>query len=126
MTSHIAEIELTDDAEQQTERYVQAFNSGNAEAVLKFYTEDAVAVWEPGRPLSGDEHRREVTEYVAAGAQMQAKTRQAFVTGDTALLIVDWTMQAGGEHLSGVGVDVLRRGEDGKWRYAIDDPYGQD
>ncbi|ONI92822.1 DUF4440 domain-containing protein [Saccharothrix sp. ALI-22-I] len=131
MTSRLEEFELTGDATRQTELYVRAFNSGNVEWVHSLYTEDAVAVWEPGKPLTGEAHRRNVEEAIARGASMQAKTRHAFVTGDTALLIVDWTMDATNEegvveHLSGVGVDVLRLGEDGKWRYAIDDPYGEE
>ncbi|WP_367136887.1 DUF4440 domain-containing protein [Saccharothrix sp. HUAS TT1] len=131
MTSQLEEFELTDDATKQTELYVRAFNSGNAEWVNSLYTEEAVAVWEPGRPLTGEAHRQEVAAQIARGATMRAKTRNAYVTGDTALLIVDWTMDATNEqgvveHLSGVGVDVLRRGEDGKWRYAIDDPYGEE
>lgn len=131
MTSPLKEFELTDDATKQTDLYVRAFNSGNAEWVHSLYTEEAVAVWEPGKPLTGEEHRRTVAEQIERGASMQAKLRHAYVTGDTALLIVDWTMDATNEegvveHLAGVGVDVLRRGEDGKWRYAIDDPYGEE
>jgi ketosteroid isomerase-like protein len=54
------------------------------------------------------------------------------VTSDTALLVVDWTIDipetanAGSEHHSGIGLDVLRRGGDGQWRFAIDNPYGRE
>lgn len=131
MTSQLDEFELTSNAGEQTDLYVRAFNSGNVEAVLRMYTAEAVAVWEPGKPLTGTAHEDLVRQTIARGATMRAKTRDAFVTGDTALLIVDWSMDAtneegGVDHLEGVGVDVLRLGADGKWRYAIDDPYGEE
>lgn len=122
-------FELTTDAEKVTELYVRAFNAGDAEAVNRMYTDEAVAVWEPGKVLTGQERRDHVVEFLSRGATMRAQNRQAFVTSDTALLVVDWsidTVDESGEqvHLESSAVDVLRRGEDGKWRYAIDDPYG--
>jgi ketosteroid isomerase-like protein len=27
--------------------------------------------------------------------------------------------------MSGTGLDVLRRGQDGKWRFAVDNPFGE-
>lgn len=121
--------QLTSDVEKHTALYVEAFNSGDADAVNAMYTEDAVAVWEPGLPLTGQARIDSVKEFLASAPKMTAVPRQSFVTGDTALLIVDWTIDttdADGkpERLSGVGADVLRLGEDGNWRYAIDDPYG--
>ncbi|MFG3410101.1 YybH family protein [Streptomyces sp. NPDC048142] len=122
--------QLTNDVEKHTALYVEAFNAGDLDAVDAMYTEEAVAVWEPGIPLTGQARLDATREFLARGPKMTAVPRQSFVTGDTALLIVDWTIDtkdANGkpEHLSGVGVDVLRKGEDGNWRYAIDDPYGE-
>ncbi|MEU3714377.1 YybH family protein [Streptomyces catenulae] len=122
--------QLTADLERHTSQYVEAFNAGDFAAVDKFYTTDAVAVWEPGKPLTGDARRAYQREFLASRPKMTATPRQVFVTGDTALMIVDWVIDgvdADGapERLQGVGVDVLTLGEDGVWRYAIDDPYGQ-
>ncbi|MBV7699689.1 nuclear transport factor 2 family protein [Streptomyces sp. TRM70350] len=121
--------QLTNDVEKHTALYVEAFNAGNLDAVNAMYTEDAVAVWEPGVPLTGQARIEAVREFLARGPKMTAVPRQSFVAGDTALLIVDWTIDttdADGrpERLSGVGADVLRLGADGNWRYAVDDPYG--
>ncbi|WP_282697074.1 nuclear transport factor 2 family protein [Streptomyces sp. CC208A] len=121
--------ELAREVEEHTERYVQAFNSGDADAVNSMYTSEAVAVWEPGKPLTGDERRASVEEFLTRKPKMRAKTRHSYVTGDTALLIVDWSIATTDddgepELLTGVGVDVLRRDDRGTWRYAIDDPYG--
>lgn len=122
---------LTHDVQQHTDLYVEAFNSGDADAVNGMYTEEAVAVWEPGKPLTGRAREDYVREYLQQKPVMQAKVRHSFVTGDTALLIVDWTIRigqadGGTEEQEGVGVDVLRKGLDGNWRYAIDDPFGEE
>ncbi|MGJ7420662.1 nuclear transport factor 2 family protein [Streptomyces cinereoruber] len=122
--------QLTNDVEKHTALYVEAFNAGDVDAVNAMYTDDAVAVWERGVPLTGQARIDSVREFLAAGPTMTAIPRQSFVTGDTALLIVDWTIDTkdsdgNGERLTGVGVDVLRLGADGNWRYAIDDPYGE-
>ncbi|MFF5757815.1 YybH family protein [Streptomyces longwoodensis] len=122
--------QLTQDVEKHTALYVEAFNAGDADAVNAMYTEEAVAVWQPGTPLTGQARIDSVREFLARGPRMTAVPRQSFVTEDTALLVVDWSIDTTGddgnpEHLEGVGLDVLRRGADGNWRYAIDDPYGQ-
>ncbi|MFC9293565.1 YybH family protein [Streptomyces sp. NPDC057011] len=122
---------LTSDVAQHTAIYVEAFNRGDADAVNAMYTEEAVAVWEPGVPLTGQDRIDAVKEFLARGPKMTAVPRQSFVTGDTALLIVDWSIDTkdedgNPEHLEGVGVDVLRLNADGHWLYAIDDPYGED
>ncbi|MFH9299428.1 YybH family protein [Streptomyces sp. NPDC017520] len=121
---------LTSDVEKHTALYEAAFNAGDVDAVNAMYTDEAVAVWEPGKPLTGQARKDSAKEFLALKPKMSAKPRQTFVTGDTALLIVDWSIatvdESGApELLTGVGVDVLRKGEDGKWRYAIDDPYGE-
>ncbi|MFD3946013.1 YybH family protein [Streptomyces sp. NPDC058579] len=122
--------QLTNDVEKHTAIYVEAFNAGDVDAVNAMYTDDAVAVWERGVPLTGQARIDAVREFLAAGPTMTAVPRQSFVAGDTALLIVDWTIDTKGpdgnpERLTGVGVDVLRQGADGHWRYAVDDPYGE-
>ncbi|MEV6588444.1 YybH family protein [Streptomyces acidicola] len=122
--------QLTDDLEKRTELYVEAFNAGDAKAIEDFYTEEAVAVWEPGKPLTGQARRDYQREFLSHGPRMTAVPRQVFVTGDTALMIVDWVIDTvdetgAPERMQGIGVDVLRLCEDNVWRYAVDDPFGQ-
>ncbi|MEU5668293.1 YybH family protein [Streptomyces longwoodensis] len=122
--------QLTDNVEKHTDQYVAAFNAGDFETVDRFYTEEAVIIWEPGKPLTGEARREYQREFLKNRPRMTAVPREKYVTGDTALLIVDWTIdtvdaEGKPERLQGIGVDVLRLGEDEVWRYAIDDPYGQ-
>jgi ketosteroid isomerase-like protein len=125
--------ELPKDVEEHLEEYVAAFNSHDADAVNALYTEEAVGVWEQGKPLSGQARRDYVKEFLeTARPEISAIVREAYVTGDTTLLVVDWTMQVDDgkgsrERLVGVGLDVLRRaGDTGRWLYAIDDPFGEE
>ncbi|GEC10484.1 hypothetical protein SSP24_81390 [Streptomyces spinoverrucosus] len=109
--------------------YVRTFNEGDADAINRLYTEEAVSVWEPGKPLSGAERKANLAEFLTLRPKLTAKIRESHVTTDTALLSVDWTMEIDGEDgkresFGGLATDVLRRGADGNWRYAIDDPYG--
>ncbi|MDO0939343.1 nuclear transport factor 2 family protein [Streptomyces sp. DG2A-72] len=111
---------------KHTDDYVRAFNSGDADQVNAFYTDEAVAVWEPGKPLTGQARKEYTKEFLSRRPVMRATVRQSFATKETALLIVDWHMDVSGEVMEGVGVDVLRLGDDGTWRYAIDDPFGEE
>ncbi|AJC52687.1 MULTISPECIES: nuclear transport factor 2 family protein [Streptomyces] len=123
----MATFEPTSDIDKHAELYAQVLNSGDAEALNALYTEDAIAVWEPDQPLTGAARKAALAEFLTMNPVMTAKTRESYVTGDTALLFVDWTMEIdtpdGRRSDSGVGVDVVRRGADGKWRHAVDSPY---
>ncbi|MEU4149168.1 nuclear transport factor 2 family protein [Streptomyces sp. NPDC026659] len=120
--------ELTRTAEEHGRLYVEAFNAGDVDVLKAMYTEDAVSVWEPGNPLTGKEREASLAEFVAQKPKMTATLREAHVTSNTALLVVDWAIDLstpeGDEHLEGTGLDVLRLGPDGKWRFAIDNPFG--
>lgn len=109
--------------------YVQTFNTGDAEAINRLYSEEAVSVWEPGKPLTGKERKDNLAEFLKLRPALTAKIRESHVTGDTALLSVDWKMEIDGENgnresFGGLATDILSRDSRGEWRYAIDAPYG--
>lgn len=129
MTSVTGTSELATEAEEQAERYVSAFNAGNAEVIEEFYTEDAISVWEPGNPLTGQARKDSLAQFLTQKPTMRAVLRESHVTSAAALLVVDWQIDFTDEngqrqHLEGVGLDVMRRGADGVWRFAIDNPFG--
>ncbi|MEU7755023.1 nuclear transport factor 2 family protein [Micromonospora sp. NPDC049101] len=121
--------QLVDAAREHGERYVEAFNSGDVDTINAMYTEDAISVWEPGNPQTGQARRDSLAEFISQKPQMRATLRESHVTGDTALLVVDWAIDVetpeGAQQLEGVGLDVLRLGADGQWRFAVDNPFGQ-
>ncbi|KAB1144807.1 nuclear transport factor 2 family protein [Streptomyces luteolifulvus] len=125
-------VDLPKELEEHLESYVAAFNSHDAENVNSHYTEAGIIVWEKGNPVSGEDRHAAIKEFLAANQpRIETDVREAYVTGDTALLVVDWTMEinaesgGGRENLRGVGLDVLRK-VNGVWLYAVDDPFGEE
>jgi len=60
---------------------------------------------------------------------MKATTRHVLANGDTALLVIDWEIEAKDASgntftIPGTSTDVVRRGADGTWRCIIDNPHG--
>lgn len=99
------------------ERYVAAFNAGDLDALERLYEPGAVVVPVPGQ-VTGNV--RDALGYLLSLRQpMLATIRSSFVTGDVALLVVDWRV---GE-LAGRAADVVRSGPSG-WRYLVDNPHG--
>jgi ketosteroid isomerase-like protein len=114
---------------EHLQHFMETFNSGDFDAIDALYTEDAVSVWEPGKPLSGQARKDALAEFLKAKPVLTAKIRESYVTADTALLITDWRLDilnasGGVDVLEGIGTDVMRRDAEGKWRYAVDEPYG--
>ncbi|MET9432585.1 DUF4440 domain-containing protein [Streptomyces sp. NPDC006551] len=118
------------DIEDHQEAFGKAFNAGDADAVNAMYTDEAVGMWEPGFPVYGQDRRDYVVKFLKdRKPSVDATVRQQLVVGDTAQLVVEWQMAALDENgrpelLKGVAIDVLHKGEDGYWRYVVDNPFG--
>ncbi|MGW2701868.1 YybH family protein [Streptomyces sp. NPDC001340] len=126
---HAPTVALTADAAQHPHVFAAAFNSLRPEALAQVYSEDAVFVPRPGDRVTGAELVAANAEFQSLGLPIRVSPRHTYVSGDTALLIVDWVIDGrrpDGEyvHLEGTATDVARRGPDGLWRYVIDNPFG--
>ena len=110
--------------------YEAAFAAGSATLLDDRYEPDAVLIPSPGSPVFGAAQRIAAHEHLLGfGLPMTVRTRHVYVAGDVALLIVDWSIEGTSRQgfpvrLSGTAADVARRGVDGVWRYAIDNPFG--
>ncbi len=109
--------------------FAERFNHGDAEAVAEVYESGAVFVPEPGSPLTGQQIDAANGRFLALGLPITVRPRHVYTTGDLALLIVDWVIDGTARdgrpvHIQGTATDVVRRGQDGYWRYAIDNPFG--
>lgn len=110
--------------------FARAFNARDLDALLALYPAGSVFVPSPGRALTTRDAIRQALEgFLAIGLPIAMAVRHVYGTGDTALLVVDWTIRGTGAdgravELSGTGTDVVRRGADGRWRYAVDNPFG--
>jgi ketosteroid isomerase-like protein len=105
-------------------------NSLDVETMLGFYYPDSIIIDAKGHAHRGaDGIGAEFEKYFSFGLQMSITQRHLFVAGDTALLILDWsyigTARDGTEvNMVATATDIARRGDDGFWRYIIDNPFG--
>ncbi|MEV0353104.1 DUF4440 domain-containing protein [Nonomuraea sp. NPDC050680] len=109
--------------------FAERFNTGDAAAVAEVYESGAVFVPEPGSPLTGQEAHAANERFLSLGLPIAVRPRHVYTAGDIALLIVDWVIDGTDRdgrpvHIEGTATDVARRGQDGRWLYAIDNPFG--
>lgn len=117
---------ITDPAEMN-QKYLDAYNARDIDAIMAVYAPSAMAVWEPGKPVSGVEHRNAVAEFLKKEPSLRAEVRESYVADDIAALIVDWNIEvplSPDMNGSGRGFDVLRKNAAGEWCYAITNPFG--
>jgi ketosteroid isomerase-like protein len=109
---------------------VDRFNSGDINAQMELYAPDAVFVLNDGQVITDREALiARLERDLKLGIPLTANVRHIFVSGDTAQIVVDWSIEGTGHdgkpvHLSGSACDIVRRGTDGFWRYIIDNNQG--
>lgn len=115
------------DPAEMNQRYLDAYNSRDIDAIMAVYAPGAAAVWEPGKAVSGPAHREAVVAFLEKDPKLSAEVRESYVAGDTAALVIDWSIEVpGAPEMTGTGrgLDVLKRNADGEWRYVITNPFG--
>lgn len=122
-------VSLTTDAANHPYVFATAFNTGDPDQVERVYEDDGLFVAEPGKETSPDERRAANAKLMALGLPIVVEPRHVYLNGDLALLIVDWQITGTATNgdsvdVRGTATDVARRGSDGFWRYAIDNPWG--
>ena len=109
---------------------VERFNARNVEAMMALYAPEAVFVANDGRTVTDRaEMAAQFERDMSLGLPLKADVRHVFVGGDTAQIVVDWTIAGKGAdgkevRLGGSASDIVRRGADGLWRYIIDNNQG--
>jgi ketosteroid isomerase-like protein len=109
---------------------LERFNSGKVEAMMALYAPEAVFIAKDGRTITDRaEIAAQFQRDMSLGLPLKANVRHVFVGGDTAQIVVDWSIDGKGPdgedvHLGGSASDIVRRGADGFWRYIIDNNQG--
>jgi uncharacterized protein (TIGR02246 family) len=110
--------------------YEEALNAGDVDAVLSLFGPEATMRTVAAEVISGQEKlRAETVRTIASKAHLTNTERHTLVAGDTALLIVDWSLTAtlpDGTSINPTGTTtaVARRSPDGFWRFAVLNPLG--
>jgi ketosteroid isomerase-like protein len=109
---------------------LERFSSGKVSEMMALYEPEAVLIRRDGRPVTGHTGiAAELERDLRLGLPLEVKSRHAFVAGDIAELVLDWSIDGTGPdgkhmHLGGSASDVVHRGADGVWRYIIDNNQG--
>ncbi len=97
---------------------------------MALYAPEAVFVASDGRTITDRAEFTAILDHdIKLGLPLKANVRHVFVGGDTAQIVVDWSIDGKGPdgedvHLGGSASDIVRRGADGLWRYIIDNNQG--
>lgn len=109
---------------------VERFNSGDINNQMALYEPEAVFVANNGRLVTDREEIAAIIgRDIKLGLSLETNVRHIFTAGDIAQIILDWSIDGTGPdgkevHLGGSACDIVRRGEDGFWRYIIDNNQG--
>ena len=112
------------------QRWLQAINNGDLDALMGLYEPEATVVFGPGQVATGLAAIREGNQQLLAlRPRFELRVAQVLVAGDLALLLSPWSMTGtgpdGAEFASrGTTSDVVRRQPDGTWLFIIDNPLG--
>ena len=123
-------MRTADDPAATVRRFAEHMNAGDVEGALALYTPDAAFVAEPGRVVSGTGAIRAALEgFVALRPRLTGDVEKVVEAGETALVLNRWSLRGTAPdgapvEMGGRSADVLRREPDGRWRVAIDDPWG--
>jgi uncharacterized protein (TIGR02246 family) len=111
--------------------YESAAISGDADALLALYDQDAVFIGQPGQRSEGVEQIRTALQafQVLKPEEMTLRPTDLVECGDIALARSEWSLKGitpDGEpvEVAGKGIEVLRRQADGSWKFLIDHIFG--
>ena len=116
--------------EQVLAAIVTGINSGDLESLLPLYESDAAFASRPGSLAHGAPGVREaLTGFISMKGKLDLDVTRVLEVDDLALVIGVWSFNgtgADGEpvQLEARNADVLRRQDDGSWRFVIDNPWG--
>jgi uncharacterized protein (TIGR02246 family) len=113
------------------EVFQRAWNERDGELLAALFDPEALLVVRPSVVVRGEERRAATVAALEHRTPVTVSLRHAYVTDGIALLINDFAHRGTGPDgepvdVAGTVTDVARRGDDGRWRYLIDNPSGTD
>ena len=118
--------------QQVLESIVTGINSGDLESLMPLYENDAAFAAQPGELAHGASGVSEaLTGFISMDGELDLHVTRVLEVDDLALVIGVWSFEGTGPdgepvQLAARNADVLRRQEDGSWRFVIDNPWGTD
>ena len=116
--------------EQVLASIVDGINTGNLQGLMGLYESDAAFVTQPGSLAHGLAGvRAGLAGFIAMKGTLDLTVTRVLEAGGLALVVGVWSFAGTGPdgqpvNLTGHNADVLRRQDDGSWRFVIDNPWG--
>ena len=107
--------------------FIERFNARDGGGLLALYAPDAVFTFDGVAFARGtDEIKAALDGFLASPIKLRGKYVSVLTAGDVAMCSLRWEMlnAEGWIDQDGKSVEVLKRGGDGLWRFAIDDATG--
>lgn len=111
---------------------VVGINTGDLDSLMKLYEPNACFASEPGQlAKSSDSVRQCLRSFIDLKGKLDLKVKRVLQASDLALVTTEWSYRGTGPdgnpiNMAAKSADVLRRQEDGTWRFVIDNPWGTD
>jgi uncharacterized protein (TIGR02246 family) len=109
---------------------VEGINSGNLDALMSLYEDEAAFATQPGTLAHGLPGIREaLAQFIAMKGTLDLQVTRVLEANGLALVTGVWSFAGTGPDgepvtLRAQNADVLRRQSDGSWRFLIDNPWG--
>lgn len=101
------------------------FGAGDLDGLMDLYEQDAVFTNSRGAHVGPVAIRNVLQGYLDSGASITMNDSVVFEAGALALVHWSWTMVfPDGRTADGATAEVLRRQDDGSWKFVIDNPDG--
>jgi ketosteroid isomerase-like protein len=110
--------------------FLRAFNAGDIDALMALYEPHAILVAQSGELAQGHAALREGFDAFLRFKPILTLEQYTLIpNGDLTLFVDKWTLQGTGPdgqpvHMAGTPTDVFRQQTDGRWLFAIDNPWG--
>ena len=113
--------------ERTADAFIERFNAGDAAGFSLLYAENAVFTYDGLEKAVGRKQiEGAIAGFMLAGFKFKGENVNVYLVGDIALTRFKWVLcDASGAIVSkGISTEVQQRGEDGLWRFIIDDSGG--
>ena len=108
----------------------EAIGREDFDALIEFYSDDALLVVKPGLLARGKEQIRRafvaIAEHFGHNLRVRQGRLEILETGDTALVVAQTLLDTSHGKLNRRATYVFRREADGAWRCTVDNSYGTD
>lgn len=100
--------------------------SGDFETAMTLYDDEAAFVDQPGVVLRDKAAiKQSLIRMKESGRVLEIDVENTMLMGNVAFSVSRWRMTANGAVVaSGRATDLFRRGQDGRWRFLLDNPFG--